>query len=49
MNANLMMKTIEMTTNEAKQAGKIGSDKFKELRAYQEAYTDPAPARFAAW
>ena len=38
MNANLMMKTIEMTTNEAKQAGKIGSDKFKELRAYQEAY-----------
>lgn len=38
MNANLCAKVIEMTKAEAKAAGKIGSDKFKELRAYQEAY-----------
>lgn len=38
MKANLIYKTIEMTPNEAKQAGKIDSDKCKELHAYQEAY-----------
>ncbi len=38
MKANLMNRTIEMTKNEAKAAGKITSDKFKELREYQEAY-----------
>ena len=38
MNANLQKKTIEMTKNEAKAAGKINSDKFNELKAYQEAY-----------
>lgn len=38
MNANLMMKTIEMTRNEAKAAGKIGSEKFKELREYVAMY-----------
>ena len=38
MNANLISKTIEMTTNEAKKAGKIGTPEFKELRAYQEVY-----------
>jgi len=38
MNANLCAKVIEMTKNEAKAAGRIGSEKFKELRAYQEAY-----------
>ena len=38
MNANLMKKTIEMTKNEAKAAGKIGSEEFKELRQYMEMY-----------
>lgn len=38
MNANLMMKTIEMSKNEAKAAGKIGSEKFKELREYMAMY-----------
>lgn len=38
MNANLMKKTIEMTKAEAKAAGKIGSDKFNELREYMEMY-----------
>ena len=38
MNAYLISKTIEMTTNEAKKAGKIGTPEFKELRAYQEVY-----------
>ena len=38
MNANLIKKTIEMTANEAKAAGKIGSEKFMELRQYQEVY-----------
>ena len=36
MTANLMKKTIEMSTNEAKKAGEVGADEFKELRAYQE-------------
>ena len=40
MNANLCAKVIEMTKNEAKAAGKIGSEKFKELREYQAAYPD---------
>ena len=38
MNANLMKKTIEMTKAEAKAAGKIGSEEFKELRQYMEMY-----------
>ena len=38
MNANLMKKTIEMSKTEAKAAGKIGSDEFKELRQYMEMY-----------
>ena len=38
MNANLMKKTIEMTKAEAKAAGKIGSEKCKELREYMEMY-----------
>ena len=38
MNANLMKKTIEMTKAEAKAAGKIGSEKFNELREYMNIY-----------
>ena len=38
MNANLMKKTIEMSKTEAKAAGKIGSEKCKELREYMEMY-----------
>ena len=38
MTANLKKMTIEMTPNEAKAAGKIGSEKLKELREYQAAY-----------
>ena len=38
MNANLMKKTIEMSKTEAKAAGKIGSEEFKELRQYMEMY-----------
>lgn len=38
MNANLLKKTIEMSKAEAKAAGKIGSDKFNELREYMEIY-----------
>lgn len=38
MNANLMTKKIEMSKNEAKAAGKIGSEKFHELREYMEMY-----------
>ena len=38
MNANLKKMTIEMTKNEAKAAGKIGSEKFNELKEYQAAY-----------
>ena len=40
MNANLMKKTIEMSKAEAKAAGKIGSEEFKELRQYMEIYPD---------
>ena len=38
MNANIFSRKIEMTKAEAKAAGKIGSDKFNELREYMEAY-----------
>lgn len=38
MKANLINRTIEMTKNEAKTAGRITSDTYKELRQYQEAY-----------
>lgn len=38
MNANLCTKKIEMTKNEAKAAGKIGSEKFEELRQYMAMY-----------
>ena len=34
MNANLMTKKIEMSKNEAKAAGKIGTPEFEELRQY---------------
>ena len=33
MNANIFSRKIEMTKAEAKAAGKIGSEKFKELQA----------------
>ena len=38
MNANLCTKKIEMTKKEAKAAGKIGSDEFKNLRQLMEMY-----------
>ena len=38
MNANLMSKKIEMSKNEAKAAGKIGTDAFNELRQYMAMY-----------
>ena len=38
MNANLMMKKIEMTKSEAKEAGKLNSEKFNELRQYMAIY-----------
>ena len=38
MNANIFSRKIEMTKAEAKAAGKIGSEKFNELRDYMEAY-----------
>lgn len=38
MNANLVSKKIEMTKAEAKAAGKIGSEKFEELRQYMAMY-----------
>ena len=38
MNANLYTKKIEMTKNEAKAAGKIGCEKFEELRQYMTMY-----------
>ena len=40
MKANLINKTIEMSKSEAKAAGRIGSEKFKELKKYQRAYPD---------
>ena len=38
MRANIENRTIEMTKAEAKAAGKITSEKYKELKAYKEAY-----------
>jgi len=38
MNANIKNRTIEMTKNEAKAAGRLGSDKFNELREFQAVY-----------
>ena len=38
MKANIENRTIEMTKAEAKAAGKITSEKFKELKAYKDAY-----------
>ena len=38
MNANLMTKKIEMPKNEAKEAGKLNSEKFHELRQFMAAY-----------
>ncbi len=38
MNANLNTKKIEMTKNEAKAAGKIGTDEFAMLQKYMEVY-----------
>jgi len=38
MKANLMNGTIEMTKVEAKAAGRLNSEKFKELKDYQNAY-----------
>ena len=38
MNANLMTKKIEMTKSEAKEAGKLNSEKFNELRQYMAIY-----------
>lgn len=40
MKANLINKTIEMSKSKAKAAGRIGSEKFKELKKYQRAYPD---------
>lgn len=40
MNANLFTKKIEMTKNEAKAAGKIGTHEFDELRMYMEMYPE---------
>ena len=34
MNANLMTKKIEMSKNEAKAAGKIGTPEFEELKKF---------------
>ena len=38
MNANLFARKIEMTKTEAKEAGKLNSDAFKELRQLMEMY-----------
>lgn len=38
MNANLFSKKIEMSKNEAKAAGKIGTPEFDELHQYMEMY-----------
>ena len=51
MNANLLCKRIEMTKNEAKAAGKLGTDEFKLLKKYRheypgfEIYIKPTPRR----
>ena len=38
MNANLMTKKIEMSKKEAKEAGKIGTPEFEELKNYMAIY-----------
>lgn len=38
MNANLFTKKIEMTKKEAKEAGKLNTEKFTELRSYMAMY-----------
>ena len=38
MIANLMTKKIEMTKNEAKEAGRLNTEKFQELRQFMAAY-----------
>ena len=38
MNANLITKKIEMTKSEAKEAGKLNTEKFHELRQFMAAY-----------
>jgi hypothetical protein len=38
MNANIFSRKIEMTKAEAKAAGKIGSDKYEELRKYMKEF-----------
>ena len=38
MNANLFARKIEMTKTEAKEAGKLNSEAFKELRQLMEMY-----------
>lgn len=38
MNANLEKKVIEMTKKEAKEAGILNSEKFKELQTYLAVY-----------
>ena len=38
MNANLICKRIEMTKNEAKAAGKLGTGEFKLLKKYRREY-----------
>jgi len=38
MNANLMTKKIEMSKNEAKAAGKIGTPEFENLKNYMAMY-----------
>ena len=38
MNANLMTKKVELTKKEAKEAGKLNSEAFKELRQLMEMY-----------
>ena len=38
MNANLFTKKIEMTKSEAKEAGKLNTEKFHELRQFMAAY-----------
>lgn len=38
MNANLFTKKIEMSQKEAKEAGKLNTEKFNELRSYMAMY-----------
>ena len=38
MNANLMTKKIEMSKSEAKEAGKLNTEKFHELHQFMAAY-----------